>query len=169
MRATAHQFGYVQFAGQRGRFQAAHRDGIGERQPDGRVSMQFPADLEDFTAVAWLVLSDGLVDESQWGDVDMGWLVSVLLDEGMDTITTLRTQLTDPAHLDQLDHDQRDLLDRVRAHVIGLFTGVTLGSTTVSRATRAAVRRAADDLTTTPAAIAAPGVVVDLDDLVGAR
>lgn len=167
MAATTHQFGYGQFAGLRSRFQAANRDGIGEQPADGRVSMQFPADIADFEAVAWLVMGDGwMVPEDQWADVDLGWLLTVLLSEGMGRVTAVRVALADAGNL---SHTERDRYARVRVHVAALFNQPYLGtSRAVSRATKQAVGRAVDRA----AGLAGAGVVgpvLDLDALAGVR
>lgn len=166
MAATVHQFGYGQFAGLRSRFQAANRDGIGERPADGRVSMQFPADIADFEAVAWLVLGDEMMPDDQWADVDLGWLLTVLLHEGMDIITGVRLYLEDQANL---SHTDRHLHARTRAHVADLFNQPHLAtSRAVGRATKRAIGRAADRATG-PTGEGVAGPAVDLDALVGVR
>jgi len=165
MAATVHQFGCGQFAGLRSRFQAANRDGIGELPADGRVSMQFPADIADFQAVAWLVMGDGTLPDDQWTDVDLGWLLTVLLSEGMDTVTAVRVVLEDPGNL---SHTERDRYARVRAHVAALFNQPHLGtSRAVGRATKQAIGRAVDRAGLAGAGGAGP--VLDLDALAGVR
>jgi hypothetical protein len=124
--------------------------------------MQFPADIADFQAVAWLVVGDGTLPDDQWADLDLGWLLTVLLSEGMDLVTAVRVELEDPHRLSRVE---RDCYARVCAHVADLFDQPFLGtSRAVGRATKQAIGRAVDHAAAL-AGVGGAGPVLDLDAL----
>jgi len=93
-------------------------------------------------AVAWLVMGDGMLPEDQWADVDLGWLLTVLLSEGMDRVTAVRVVLADPGNLSPAECAR---YARICAHVADLFNQSYLGtSRAVGRATKQAIGRTVD-------------------------
>ncbi len=98
-------------------FDAPHREGR-DAPAELAAALVFPLDRADLDAAAWRILAaDVWPDLPDWGDVDAGYVLAVLLWEGLGALSDVRELLARPARTP----GEAALRARVRGHVTALF------------------------------------------------